>query len=260
MNEGRVPVSMGDRMPPDALPPAGSSGRKLLTIVIPLLVPDDEFSRCMVSIACAFAGDEFPEVIVVTPSQHVETVQRAYPWARVLPEVTTGIYGAMNVGVRASAGEYLYFLGKDDILLPTIRIALHEIRNGRPFALFGDVYWGCRGVVSGGLSRFRLLTRNACHQGILYSREAMDLHGPYFRKMKLQADHLLNLKVMWDRKNASRICRLSVPLAWYSEEGLSSRVREDRIFRRLYPVVLRKYVGVWASCLLLVYRRVRGRP
>lgn len=260
MNEGRVPVSMGDRMPPDALPPAGSSGRKLLTIVIPLLAPDDEFSRCMVSIACAFAGDEFPEVIVVTPSQHVETVQRAYPWARVLPEVTTGIYGAMNVGVRASAGEYLYFLGKDDILLPTLRIALHEIRNSRPFALFGDVYWGGRGVVSGGLSRFRLLTRNACHQGILYSREAMDLHGPYFRKMKLQADHLLNLKVMWDRKNASRICRLSVPLAWYSEEGLSSRVREDRIFRRLYPVVLRKYVGVWASCLLLVYRRVRGRP
>ena len=232
----------------------------LLTIVIPLLKSDPEFGRCMSSIVCAFEGGALPEVVVVTSTPSVALVKAEYPWARVLAETSKGIYGAMNDGVRASRGAYLYFLGKDDIVLPSIRSALDEIKKQQPYALFCDVYWGGQGVASGGLSRLQFLSRNACHQGIIYSREAIKSHGPYFRKMKLQADHLMNIKIVWDRQNSSRITRLPVPLAWYSDRGLSSTVRSDPVFRRLYPVVLHKYVGWWASCLLLFWRRIRGRP
>ena len=231
----------------------------LLTIVIPLLQSDPEFRRCMSSIVCAFEGEQLPEVLVVTPTPSVALVKAEYPWARVLAETRKGIYSAMNDGVRASRGAYLYFLGKDDMVLPSIRSAIGEIKKKRPYALFCDVYWGGQGVVSGGLSRLQFLSRNACHQGILYSHEAIKDHGPYCRKMKLQADHLINIKIVWDRQNSSRIARLSVPVAWYSDQGLSSTVRSDPVFRRLYPGVLYKYVGGWASCLLLSWRRVRGR-
>lgn len=205
----------------------------------------------------AFVGAELPEVIVVTPPRFVAQTASLFPWARVCAETRRGIYAAMNDGARASRGEYLYFLGKDDIVLPTLRSAVALLERERPFALFCDVYWGSRGVYRGVPSRVRLLARNLCHQGIVYSRQAFDRHGPYLRRMRIQADHLLNIKVLWDRDSGSRVRYLDAPLAWYSGDGFST-IHRDPVFWRLYPTVMRRFVGCWAAGLLLVYRKLRG--
>ncbi len=164
----------------------------------------------------------------------------------------------MNDGVAASTGRYLYFLGKDDIVLPGFGEALRQIDRQRPAALFFDVYWGGRGVYSGRPSRWRLLVRNLCHQGIVYSREAFRRHGPYQRRMRVQADHLLNIRLLWDRSTAGQIAYIARALVWYSGTGFSATSR-DPLFWRLYPLIMRRYVGAWAACLLVVSRRLRGR-
>jgi glycosyltransferase involved in cell wall biosynthesis len=228
----------------------------LLSIIIPVLEPDAELDRCMQCIQGAFIGAPVPEVVVVTPRRFVAQTQFLFPWARVCAETRKGIYAAMNDGAHFSRGEYVYFLGKDDIVLPTLCKAVALLERERPFALFCDVYWGSRGVYRGAPSRIRLLARNLCHQGIVYSREAFDLHGPYLRRMRVQADHLLNIKILWDRKSGSRVRYLEEPLAWYSGDGFSMAHR-DPVFWRLYPTVMRRFVGSWAACLLTLYRRLR---
>lgn len=230
----------------------------VLSIIVPVLEPDGEFERCMHCIAGAFVGAPIPEVVVVTPHRYVARTKGLFPWAHVCAETRKGIYAAMNDGARASRGNYLYFLGKDDMVLPTLRTAVKVLEREGPFALCCDVYWGSRGLYSGTPSRLKLLARNLCHQGIIYSREAFDRHGPYLRRMRVQADHLLNIKVLWDRTAGSRVRYLREPLAWYSGDGFSLTQR-DSVFWRLYPNVLQRYVGDWAACLLVLYRGLRGR-
>jgi glycosyltransferase involved in cell wall biosynthesis len=231
--------------------------RPLLSIVIPVLEPDAELARCIHCILGALQGQTPPEIVVVTPPQCVDEITALFPGARVCAETRRGIYAAMNDGAQASRGDYLYFIGKDDMVLSTLRAALAVLDSERPFVLFCDVYWGARGTYFGNPSRFRVLARNLCHQGIVYSREAFDRHGPYLRRMRVQADHLLNIKILWGRSESSRIRYLNQPLAWYSGDGFST-LHRDRTFWRLYPTVMRRYVGTWAMCLLNGYRTLRG--
>ena len=237
--------------------PFSNGTRPLLSIIIPVLEPDAELARCVHCILGATQNLTAPELVIVTPPRFVTAIAALYPSTRVFAETRRGIYSAMNDGAAASRGQYLYFIGKDDMMLSTLREALTVLDREHPFALFCDVYWGTRGTYSGKPSRLRLLWRNLCHQGIIYSREAFERHGPYLRPMRVQADHLLNIKILWDRTGASRICYLKQPLAWYSGDGFSM-VNRDATFWRLYPNIMRRYVGYWAMCLLIGYRILRG--
>lgn len=239
-----------DRSRQDSLP--------TLSIIVPVLEPTPDLARCLHCIAAAFDGSVMPEVLIVTTRRSVANIQSRYPWVRVIEERRRGIYAAMNDGAEFANGRYLYFLGADDIVLPSLRRAVEILAREDLFALFGDVYWGTRGRYSGRPSPARLLVRNVCHQGIIYSRAAFDRHGPYLRRMKVQADHLLNIKLLWDRVDGRRVRHLPEPLAWYSGHGFSDTHR-DRLFWRLYPATLKRYVGPWASWLLIASRRLRGR-
>lgn len=229
----------------------------LLSIIIPALEPDAELARCVHCILGATQNLDLPEIVIVTPPQFVNITAALFPNTRVCAESRRGIYAAMNDGAAFSRGRYLYFIGKDDMMLSTLREVMKILEYEHPFALFCDVYWGSSGTFSGKPSRLRLLGRNLCHQGIIYSREAFDRHGPYLRSMRVQADHYVNIKILWDHVAASRIRYLDKPLAWYAGDGFSMTNR-DAIFWRLYPNILRRYVGFWAMYLLLGYRMIRG--
>lgn len=227
-----------------------------LSIIVPALAPDKELERCIASIELAlFNGASF-EIIIVVPRAAVADTQSRFPEAQVQADSRKGIYAAMNDGAKVSRGRYLYFIGKDDILLATAGEALALLVAQTPSALFCDVYWGDSGVYRGRPSRHLILGRNACHQGIIYSRDVFAKHGPYLRRMTLQADHLLNLKLLWD-KDLPPPLYLPKPLAWYSGSGFSVIKGSDPVFWRLYPTVMRRYVGRWAAGALISYRKLR---
>lgn len=228
-----------------------------LSIIIPVLEPDVELTRCIYCIKAAFIDAQMPEIIIVTPQRFVEKTKDLFPQVVVCAETKKGIYGAMNDGARISQGDYLYFLGKDDIVLPALSSAIVFLKRERPLALCSDVYWGSRGLYRGAPSRMRILIKNLCHQGIIYSREAFDRHGPYLRQMRVQADHFLNIKILWDKQSKSRVQYFSEPLAWYSGDGFST-INRDPVFWRLYPNIIHRFVGTWAACILVTYRKLRS--
>jgi glycosyltransferase involved in cell wall biosynthesis len=192
----------------------------------------------------------------VLPVSEIDKASLLLPDEYVITEQKTGIYSAMNHGVSASSGHYLYFLGKDDIVLPRFSEALDLLESKSPDSLFFDVFWGVKGLVRGNPSRWRILLGNICHQGIIYSRQVLLIHGPYLTKMHVKADHLLNIRVLWDRVHSFQVEYISLPLVWYSSTGFSS-VNTDSTFWYLYPLILKKYVGKWATCLLIAYRKLK---
>ena len=232
--------------------------RPLVSVIIPSLGADTELRRCVDSIRIACPAPVSCEIVVVVPPLRVEEVRQLLPGEFVVAETRPSIYAAMNDGIRASHGQYLYFIGKDDIVLPPFGQLLRMLTEQQPSAVFCDVYWGTRGIFSGRPSPWRVLLRNVCHQGIVYSRESIDKHGPYVRKMRVQADHLLNIRLLWDRDLAPRVRYVAMPLVWYSGAGFSTLAR-DPVFWRLYPTVMRRYVGAWAAVLLRASRTLRGR-
>lgn len=237
------------------------AAQPLLSVVIPSLCSDLELRRCVDSVRLAFSDDPRVEIIIVMPRAAViahDSFDNGGVRVRVVSERRKGIYSAMNDGIRASNAKYMYFLGKDDIVLPAFGQIISVLESASPSAVFCDVYWGASGVFSGRPSKWRVLIRNICHQGIVYSAEVIDEHGPYLRKMKVQADHLLNIKMLWDSLYSGRISYIPGARVWYSGDGYSATTR-DAVFWRLYPLVLKKYVGRFAAAALIASRKLRFR-
>lgn len=229
----------------------------MLSVVIPAIDADVELRRCVDSVKLA-CQDTPCEILIVMPLTKLVAARRLLGDVLLVPETRRGIYAAMNDGVAASTGRYLYFIGKDDIMLPTFREVIHGLATASPSAVFCDVYWGALGVYSGKPSRWRVLLKNFCHQGIVYSRAVIERHGPYMRKMRVQADHYLNIKLLWDPRFGPAVTYVRGPHVWYSGDGFSNAAR-DPVFWRLYPAIMRRHVGTFAAFLLVLSRKMRGR-
>ena len=241
-------------------PSPGLEARPLLSVIIPAIAVDTELRRCIDSVRLACGTDDARcEIVLVMPPREVEAARGVLEGVTTLQaETRRGIYSAMNDGIRASRGRYLFFLGKDDIVLAPFGKMLTQLQADGGSAAFCDVYWGKAGVYSGKPSRWQVLRRNFCHQGILYSREVIETHGPYLRRMKVQADHLLNIRLLWDARFATSVRYYPGGHVWYAAEGFSS-VARDPLFWRLYPTVLHRYVGPLAGVLLNASRWLRGK-
>lgn len=245
----------------DFLPNSPRAAREpLLSAIVPAIKADTELRRCLDSIRLACGSDEARcEVVLVMPPDLLEEAKGLVQGVSIfVAETRRGIYSAMNDGIQASSGRYLFFLGKDDIVLPPFGAMLDSLERDGGSAAFCDVYWGKKGLYGGAPSKWRVLYRNFCHQGIVYSRAVIERHGPFVRRMRVQADHLLNIRLLWDARLASDIRYFRGGLVWYAADGYSS-VARDPVFWRLYPTIVRRYVGHFASLLLSLSRRLRGK-
>jgi glycosyltransferase involved in cell wall biosynthesis len=237
-----------------------SDVRPLLSIIIPAFEADVELRRCIdsVRLTCGYDEERY-EIVLVTPLCQIELAKTLMSGVTTyVAETRRGIYSAMNDGIQASRGRYLFFLGKDDIVLPSFGKVVDQLAQVGGSAAFFDVYWGHDGLYSGRPSKWRVLLRNFCHQGIIYSREVIKTHGPYIRRMRVQADHLLNIRLLWDTRFARSIRYFPGGRVCYAAEGFSS-VTRDPLFWHLYPTILNRYIGPAASVLLLASRCLRGK-
>ncbi len=126
----------------------------------------------------------------------------------LISEKDSGIYNAMNKGVRAAKGDFLFFLNAQDTLysehvFAKATDAFNSAR--RPLIVFGDVFFTNRS----GIPRSRLLQepdavrsyRNAgyndpaiCHQAIFYHRRLFEAVGGYDEKYRIYADYDFNIR------------------------------------------------------------------
>ena len=164
-----------------------------LSIILPALSINADFLRCLHSIRASINKNIKVQIICVVPSKK-DFLDFESEDLIVTEEEYPSIYGAMNTGIKKSTGRYLYFIGQDDILLPSASEALLYGRDRGAHLILADVFWGRGAIYRNKVSRNTLIWKNWCHQGIFYDRQKFIEHiGGYPLSYKVQADHYCNI-------------------------------------------------------------------
>jgi glycosyltransferase involved in cell wall biosynthesis len=145
-----------------------------------------------------------------------------------ISEKDSGIYNAMNKGIRHATGDWLYFLGADDVLINCLsKVAVH-LRNSHTI-YYGDVYLPTKNkVYSGKFSWEMLVHKNINHQSIFYPRQVFE-HYQYNLKYPMLADYELNLRCWSERK--FRFKYIPILICVHNDTGRSSIETDNRFIK-----------------------------
>lgn len=125
---------------------------------------------------------------------------------RVVEQLDSGIYEAMNLGISESIKDsiYLNFMNAGDVFYSndSMQKMIQMLEEEEVGLLIGG--YKVKGQVNeyrqkpGNLTdtQFTFSRRNGCHQAMFYSRKAVLSVGPYDTSFRLAADHDLTLKVL----------------------------------------------------------------
>mgnify|MGYP000878924753 CR=1 FL=1 len=160
-----------------------------------------------------------------------------------ISEPDDGIYDAMNKGIRAATGDYIYFLGADDCLLQrTIIEKVMSFLDEKPDILSAGVYLVDEelkverymdGMFAKNHKQFNGLM--IPHQGMVVCRTLLE-ENKFDLKYKIAADYDFFLKCYLNKNITFLFC--AFPVAYYSSGGVSTRSYESN---NEYVAVMEKY-------------------
>jgi glycosyltransferase involved in cell wall biosynthesis len=168
-----------------------------------------------------------------------------------ISEPDKGIYDAMNKGIHSSRGEWIYFLGADDVLCCDLGDLATRFRDP------GTLYYGnvllqhANVLYDGHFSVWKLSRRNICQQAIFYPRSVFqkyefDLRYPYL------ADWELNMRCRKDTR--IKFFFIPVTIALYNDTTGISTTTRDTAFYEDYVSLAKKYFPFWVYAWLLIER------
>lgn len=166
----------------------------------------------------------------------VEEFSASHAGIKWVSQKDNGVYDAMNKGIAASTGDWLYFLGCDDLLYSND--VLQEVANridDRLDVVYGDVVLNSNlNKYAGAFDLERLLNQfNICHQAIFYKKEVFNKLGMYNLKYKIWADWDFNIRCF--KHPDLKIEYIDYTVARYNDlSGVSSV--HDEIFIRELPL------------------------
>lgn len=147
-------------------------------------------------------------------------------------EPDSGIYNAMNKGLRAAKGKYLIFMNSGDCLWnPYVLEAFEETaREGSFEILYGDyvldkLHGSSQRIVQPEKLELELFNPPASwgirHQSLFYRSDLVEKLGGYDESYKIAADWKFTLRALVEF-NASQ-SYLPIPVAFYDYTGISSQ-------------------------------------
>jgi len=114
-------------------------------------------------------------------------------------EPDSGLYDAMNKGVRAARGKWILFLGADDELVAGLA-DIAPLLTDEQTVYYGDVYMPRQRLTyDGAFSAYKIMFKNICQQAIFYPRRVFESHS-FDTRYRLWADHALNMACYGDKR------------------------------------------------------------
>lgn len=157
-----------------------------------------------------------------------------------ISEPDSGIYNAMNKGIRLATGDIIYFLNAGDRLFDekTIELALNEFEKGGDDFLYTDILTcNINRLPEAKIKKFNhadkyFLFRDCiCHQASFYKKSVFDKLGGFNEGFKLAADYEMLLKIIDDKNLKKKY--LPITAAYYDTTGISSTsediVKKERV-------------------------------
>lgn len=209
----------------------------LLSVIIPTYNAGDTLRPCLNSIVDQTFKDL--EILIVDGGSTDQTlviarqIAESYVNLKITSEPDSGIYDAMNKGIRKAKGKWLYFLGSDDSLLANhILESIFKITINVDI-IYGNVYnKGLKRIYDGEFDWKKLLTQNICHQAIFFRHEVFSITGMFNTRYKAHADWDHNLKWFANRQIEKQY--IPVVIATFADGGLSSHYRDERFEELLH--------------------------
>ncbi len=166
-----------------------------------------------------------------------------------ISENDDGVYDAMNKAIGLAKGEWLYFLGADDVLLNVLERTATYLKNENSI-YYGDVYRPCaKRRYDGEFSALKLSFRNICHQSIFYHKNVFKKYR-YNLKYQVFADYELNVQCFSDPKVS--FCYIPEVIAIFNDENGLSKEKEDVAFRNDKSLLIKDnfpyYIYLIACC------------
>lgn len=213
----------------------------LITVIIPTFNCEEYVERAIQSVV--EQTYQRLELIIVdgrSTDKTLDIIDRYKKDVSILiSEPDSGIYDAMNKGVKLAKGDWVYFLGADDILVNCLHKVARNLKSSKTI-YYGDVYLPSKNkVYSGRFKWHTLVSKNINHQSIFYPRQVFKRYQ-FDLQYPILSDYDLNLR-LWGEGNFTfkYICEL---IAIHNGTGVSSQ-KADEIFLANKPELMAKYFG-----------------
>ncbi len=177
-------------------------------------------------------------VELLNENEHLITYWQSQP--------DNGIYEAMNEALKRVRGNWLFFLGVDDVLLPTFSDMAEKLEKKNTIYT-GDCITDTGEILNGSYTAYGLTKVNICHQGIFYPSTVFNNYI-YQPKYRVYADHVLNMQCWGDDSFKKQY--FPILITKYHLNGFSSFTK-DVAFENDKPSLIKKYLGYY---LYLRYR------
>lgn len=150
-------------------------------------------------------------------------------------EADKGIYDAMNKGIKAAKGEWLFFIGCDDYIFDenvftSIFTNSGLVKNND--VIYGDVILQhAQSKYDGEYNTQKMMWQNICHQSIFYNQSVFDKFGIFSLEYPMLADWEFNIR--WFSDKQIKRSYVDKVITLYNEKG-SSANKGDRQFHAAY--------------------------
>ncbi len=225
-----------------------------ISIITPTLNAEETIEACILNVKNqAYLNKEH---LIIDGQSTDGTLNILQKYAKNNPQLKwitdndEGIFDAMNRGIDLSSGDWLYFMGSNDVLYSNtvLNDIFNRIEVSNIDVIYGNVLWGnTEQLYDGQFSRLKLIQKNICHQAIFVRPTVFDKIGKFDIKYSVLADWVFNMQ--WFNKEDIRHCYIENIIARYNLEGNSSQ-KQDMLFIRNKDTLVNAYFPVEYSLLI----------
>jgi glycosyltransferase involved in cell wall biosynthesis len=234
----------------------------LISIIIATYNAGAQLQECLASIAQQIYDNI--EILIIDGGSTDNTSEivkkfsgRSITW---VSEKDQGIYDALNKGIKLAKGDWLYFMGADDRLLPDFSELALKLKDPNTI-YYGDTHEKYDPenkpsftILTGEFSKYRLAKYCINHQAIIYPACAFKKYR-YEVKYKVFADYALNL-ALWGDSNFKR-GHHALTIVSYDMTGFSS-LNEDIVFKQEKGTLIKKNLG-WIVYIRFMLKKLKKR-
>jgi glycosyltransferase involved in cell wall biosynthesis len=142
-------------------------------------------------------------------------------------EKDSGIYNAMNKGIKIAKGEYCLFLNSGDFFYSVETLSSVFSLGLSEDIVYGDSFRYDKLIENGffiiepdNLSLYHFFKKSICHQATFIKRELFVKYGNYDEMFKIASDWEFNIKAII--LNNCRTKHINIPVVYFNAQGLSN--------------------------------------
>jgi len=159
----------------------------------------------------------------------------------IISEKDNGIYEAMNKGIKNATGEWLYFMGTDDIFdNENVLQSVYPFLTSENDIVYGDSIWMPKNIKEEGEWTYPVfINRNINHQRIFYKRELFRQYTGLNTKYKIASDHEMNIRLFCN--DSIRKKYIPIAIARFHSGGFSSNKTDEAFWADWDKIILKNF-------------------